>query len=177
MLYSPIFCHVCRLQVFVISIVSPQYLHVKCSWQLLWSQSWACPKTEEGKLCEVHMYLSSVCQKWFFYLPFGKQLITTRTTEEHLCNNCFLHQAQSFLSYLLSLLNHRQLARRYFNGSNQWRNTRFVVGSTSLHEPLHKSINGFLRALGFKRKFPSKNIITKFKQPWKAQLKQPRVPP
>lgn len=31
----------------------------------------------------------------------------------------------------------------------------------------------FAGALGFKRKIPSKNIITKFKQPWKIQLKWP----
>lgn len=111
-----------------------------------------------------------------FYLPFRNQLITTRTTKENLCNNCFLRQAQSFLSYLLSLMNHEQLARNYFNYMNRWRNACFVVGSTSLHASLQKSINALLRALGFKRKFPSKNIITNFKQPWKVQLKWPRVP-
>lgn len=160
----------------MISITRPQYLHVKCSWQLLWSQSWACPKTEGNCVRSVCISLWCV-KKWLFYLPFGKQLITTRTTQEHLCNNYFLCQAQSFLSYLFSLLNHRQLARSYFNWSNQWHNTCFVVGSTSLRASLRESINAFLRALGFKRKFQSKNIITKFKQPWKVQLKQPRVPP
>lgn len=37
------------------------------------------------------------------------------TRASHLCNNYFLRQAQSFLRYLWSLLNHRQLARSYFN--------------------------------------------------------------
>lgn len=123
------------------------------------------------------LYVSSFgVSKMTFYLPFWNQLITTRTTKEHLCNNCFLCQAQSFLSYLLSLMNHEQLARNYFNYMKQWCNTCFVVGSTSLHASLQESINALLRACGFKRKFLSKNIITKPKLPWKVQLKWPWVP-
>lgn len=82
------------------------------------------------------------------------------TTKEHLCNNCSLCQAQSFFSYLLSLMNHEQLARNYFNYMNQWRNTCFLTGRTSLLVPLQKSINALWRALGFKRKSSSKSIIT-----------------
>lgn len=126
-------------------------------------------KPKLRKLCEVHIYLPFVYLK--FYFLFWNQLITTWTTKEHLCNNCFLCQAQWFFSYLLSLMNHEQLARNYFNYMNQWRNTRFVIGRASFLAPLRKSINTLQRALVFKRKFSS--IITKFKQPWKIQLKWP----
>lgn len=128
-------------------------------------------KQNWGKETVWGLYLSSFCVSKILF-PLLKPA-NHNLDNKHLCNNCFLCQAQLFFSYLLSLMNHEQLARNYFNYMNQWRNTCFVVGRISLLVSLQKSINALQRALGFKRKFPSKSIITKFKQPWKIQLKWP----